>query len=107
MERRPALLPEVRRVLALARTDKRSAEQQLAALSLDEQLALVCEAPVATRARMLELLPAPEAVIPLLPEAELCFTVKSVGTDDSSWILEHASNEQLAACIDLDAWRGL
>jgi hypothetical protein len=45
-------------------------------------------------------------VIPQLPEAELCFTVKAVGLESASWLLEHATPEQLVACLDLDGWEG-
>ncbi len=107
METRPGTRPEPRHVLRLARGDKRGAEALLAGLPFEEQVAIVCETPLAGRARMLELLPEPEAVIPMIPEAELCFTVKAVGLDDASWILEHASADQLTACADLDAWNGL
>jgi hypothetical protein len=100
-------LPEARRVLEIARRDKSAAEKALSTLPLEMQVAVVCEAPAAQRARMLELVPSPEQVIPLLPEAELCFTVKAVGLDDATWILEYASESQLATCIDLDAWSGL
>jgi len=94
-------------LLALARHDKHAAEEALAGLSLEHQLALVCEAPAGQRARLLELLPQPEAAVPLLPDAELVFTVKAVGLDDGSWLLEHATPRQLATCFDLDAWQGL
>ena len=70
-------------------------------------MALTCETPAAQRGRLLELTPVPEKVIPLLPEAELCFTVKAVGLADASWILEHATPRQIVAGIDLDTWRGL
>jgi Family of unknown function (DUF6178) len=101
----PSLPPdETRRLLALARRDRGAAEKALAALSVDAQLALICETPLSQRGEMLALLSAPEAVIPLLPEAELCFIVKAVGLADAPWILEHASPEQVQACIDLDAW---
>jgi hypothetical protein len=96
-----------RQVLVLARSDKRAAEEALAGLPLEQQVALVCEAPAGQRARLLELLPEPETVVPLLPDAELVFTVKAVGLDDSSWLLEHATPRQLATCFDLDAWDGL
>ena len=56
------------------------------------------------RSRLLDLMPAPEAVIPALPEAELCFIAKAVGLADAGWILEHASDTQVQACFDLDAW---
>jgi len=65
----------------------------------------VCETPVARRAELLDLLRAPEQVIPRLPEAELCFTVKAIGLADAGWLLAHATDEQVQACVDLDAWR--
>lgn len=98
---------EARCILELARRDRGSAREALAALGVEEQVALVCETPVAQRAELLELSPNPEAVIPALPEAELCFTVKSLGLADAGWLLEHASDSQLVSCIDLDAWNGL
>lgn len=93
-----------RRILDLARTDRDAARRALAEQSLDAQVELVCETPVARRAALLELLAEPELVIPLLPEAELCFTVKAVGLESASWLLEHATADQLVACVDLDAW---
>jgi len=106
--RTPQDLPAgARELLALARRDKRAALAALAGLTHDLQVALVCEAPADQRARLLELTPEPEAIIPRLPEAEFVFTVKAVGLDDSSWLLEHATPQQLATCFDLDAWNGL
>jgi hypothetical protein len=99
--------PEAKHVLNLARRDKKAAEAMLASLSLEDQVVVVCEAPLASRAKVLELSPKPEALIPQIPEAELCFTVKAVGIMDGSWILEHATPEQLVACGDLDAWSGI
>jgi len=96
---------EADRILALARRDQRAAREAVAALDLAAQVALVCESPVSRRAEVLDLLPAPEAVIPALPEAELCFTAKAIGLADAGPLLEHATPEQLKACIDLDAWR--
>ena len=75
-------------------------------MSLDAQVALVCDAPLSRRAELLDLLPEPEAVIPRIPEAELCFTIKAIGLADSPWILEHATPAQISTCIDLDAWSG-
>ncbi|HIF95571.1 MAG TPA: hypothetical protein EYQ54_00840 [Myxococcales bacterium] len=59
------------------------------------------------RGALLELSDTPEALIPLIPEAELCFTCKQLGVSDASWILSLATTEQIIACIDLDAWNGL
>jgi hypothetical protein len=104
---RPGRSERARDLLALVRTDRASAELAVARLPIEEQLALVCEAPVSRRQDLLQLLPEPERVIPLLPEAELCFTVKAVGLADATWILEYATPDQIVACLDLDAWRGV
>jgi Family of unknown function (DUF6178) len=93
-------------LVALARRDPRAAEQALAALPLAAQVAVVCEAPLAERARILGLVPEPEALIPELPPAELCFTIKAIGLADAAWVLEYATPEQTVAALDLDAWRG-
>jgi hypothetical protein len=98
--------PASRRFLELARRDRAAAEEALAKLSLEEQLAVVCEAPLGARAHILSLLAEPEAVIPRIPAAELCFTVKEIGLADAAWLLEHATPEQTVAAIDLDAWHG-
>jgi hypothetical protein len=95
---------EAKRILALAREDRDGARAALAALSVDEQVALVCETPVARRAELLDLVRAPELVVPRLPEAELCFTVKAIGLADAGWVLAHATDEQIQSCVDLDAW---
>jgi hypothetical protein len=97
---------DVRSVLGLARRDRAAAGKALAELDLAAQVALVCSAPAGRRAELLDLAPQPEALIPLLPEAELCFTVKAVGLESATWLLEHATQEQVVACLDLDAWRG-
>ena len=76
-------------------------------LSDEEQVAAICEAPIAMRGALLELAEAPEVLIPLFPEAELCFTCKQLGVSDASWILDYATTDQILACIDLDAWSGL
>jgi hypothetical protein len=75
-------------------------------MTLDQQVALVCDTPLSRRSAILQLLPAPEAVIPLIPEAELCFTAKMIGIEDAAWLLEYATPEQIVACVDLDGWRG-
>jgi hypothetical protein len=95
-----------RDLLALARRDARAAERALAELPISAQVAVVCEAPLADRGRILGLVPHPEALIPALPPAELCFTVKAIGLADAAWVLEHATPEQTVAAFDLDAWRG-
>jgi len=102
------ILPaDTRRLLELARTDRAAARAQVDALSVEGQVALVCEAPMARRRDLLELVSNPEALVPELPEAELCYTIKAIGIPDAGWLMEHATNEQLVACIDLDAWSDL
>lgn len=81
------------------------AREILRTLTVDDQVALVCELPVDARAQLLDLLPSPEKLIPELPEAELCFTAKAVGLGDAGWILAHATEGQIQACLDLDVWR--
>jgi len=107
MATRPALPPEPKRILDIARTDRIAATRALAELPLEEQVALVCETPVARRAELLNLAPLPEEVIPQIPEAELCFTVKAIGLADAPWLLEYATPEQVVACVDLDGWTGV
>ncbi|MGH0033220.1 MAG: DUF6178 family protein [Myxococcota bacterium] len=102
----PPASAESRRLLELARRDRDAAVSELARASVEDQVALVCEAPLAERARVLGLLPEPERVIPRLPEAELCFLVKAQGLSDAGWILAHATPEQVVAAVDLDAWHG-
>ena len=65
----PAPAADAERVLDLARRDRVAATKVMADLSLDEQVAVVCEAPVRRRAELLDLAPAPEELIPLIPEA--------------------------------------
>jgi hypothetical protein len=106
MRGRLAMPPTARRVLQRAREDRVDATRMLAELEPDAQVALVCETPLARRAELLSLLPEPESVVPRLPEAELCFTLKAIGVTDASWLLELASEEQIVAGLDLDAWKG-
>jgi hypothetical protein len=104
----PSPLPAgVRRILELAKRDRAAARAALGVLPVDEQVALICEAPLRRRAELLSLVSAPEAVIPRIPPAELCFVAKAVGLSDAGWLLEHASEEQIATAIDLDAWSAL
>jgi len=102
----PTSSTDPQRILALGRNEKNAATAAIRSMPLEEQVALVCETPLARRSEMLALLPIPEDVIPLIPEAELCFTVKAIGIEDSSWLLEHATPEQVVACVDLDSWQG-
>ena len=107
MELTPDTKPEARRLLQLAREDRRAAEKILGALPPERQAALLLDTSLPIRRQLIELLPDPEAVIPLLPEAELCYTCRTIGLEDASWLLPLATNEQLVACFDLDVWRGV
>jgi len=102
----PATATTIARILDLARRERPLATRAIEGMTLDQQVALVCDTPLARRAQILELLPNPEAVIPLIPEAELCFTVKAIGIEDAVWVLNHATSEQIVACVDLDGWSG-
>ena len=95
-----------RQLLQLARRDRAAAEEALGKLPLEAQLALVCEAPLGDRGLLLGLVGEPERLVPALPPAELCFTLKAIGLADAAWLLEYATAEQTVAAVDLDAWRG-
>ncbi len=94
-------LPEI---LTLARRDPRRAAAQLGTAPHSVQVDVVCQIPPAERPKLLEQLPEPERIIPALPEGELCFTLKATGVHDSAWIVEYANDDQVIACVDLDAW---
>ena len=103
---KPAVAPRelARNLMRLARGDRAGASAALNALDADQCVAVICETPVAARAELLGLLDEPEAVVPLLPEAELCFTAKAIGLHDAGWLLGIATPEQWVACVDLDSW---
>jgi hypothetical protein len=107
MNIRENTFPAARQLLKTAEKDPALARREMRSLSDEEQIAAICEAPIAMRAALLELAEAPEVLIPLFPEAELCFTCKQVGVSDASWLLNYATTDQILACIDLDAWSGL
>lgn len=99
--------PEARQLLKLARNDRRAAEKELAALTPERQATVICEASLPIRRQMIELLSDPEAVIPLIPEAEFCYTCRWIGLEDSAWLLEMATEAQIVAGFDLDVWSGI
>ncbi len=101
------LLPDVRALLKLAREDRAAARTLLDDLEAEAQAAVVCEAPIAQRRALLDLVSHPEQIVPLLPEAELCFTCKAIGVEDAAWLLSHATEHQIVACVDLDAFEDL
>ena len=64
----PAPPQDARRIAKLARSDRAAAEKALAGLSVEEQVALVCDTAVGGRAELPGMLPAPEQVIPRVPQ---------------------------------------
>jgi hypothetical protein len=59
------------------------------------------------RNEILELVDCVDEVVPLFPEAELASTIVATGVVDAGWLVEFATAEQRAACVDLDCWRGI
>jgi hypothetical protein len=57
------------------------------------------------RGAFLMLCDAPEKIVPLLPEADLCGAIRASGMSEGAWLLELATAEQRQACFDLDCWR--
>jgi hypothetical protein len=100
------MIPSRRCPTAPPPTATRPQPDQLASFATDQQVALVCAAPVQRRGELLDLLPEPERVVPRLPEAEFCFTVKAIGLESACWLLELATPEQVVAAVDLDGWSG-
>ena len=107
MELSREFIPEARRLLKLARSDRKAAERELDSLPPEQQAAVLVEAPLSIRRNLFDLLKDPEAVVPHIPEAELVYTCRSIGLADSNWLLPMATPTQLVACFDLDAWEGL
>ena len=93
-------------VLRRARTDRKAARAQLRGVS-PEALASACQdlRPEA-RNEFLMLVDHPEHVVPHLPDAELCFTIRAGGMSEAAWLLEMATPRQRQACVDLDVWQG-
>ncbi|MFQ5513874.1 MAG: DUF6178 family protein [Myxococcota bacterium] len=91
-------------LLRLARRDRAAARARLRALSPEAQARACQELRPEVRSEFLMLLDHPEKVVPLLPDAEVCFTVRAGGMSEAAWLLEMASPEQLRACFDLDCW---
>jgi hypothetical protein len=91
-------------LLRLARTNREAAREQLRSLSPELQAHAYRELRHGVRSEFLMLLDNPERVLPLLPEAEVCITLRAGGMSEAAWMLEFASAAQLRACFDLDCW---
>jgi uncharacterized protein DUF6178 len=93
-------------LLRLGRSDRAAARARLRELAPEEIASLCQELRPEARTEFLMLLDRPEAVVPLLPEAELVHTVRAGGMSEAAWLLEIATPEQRVACFDLDCWNG-
>ncbi len=100
------LPPRARELLEVAARDRAAARRAAEAVDPDTFVGLVCEAPARARPALLDLAPDPAAVVARIPEVDLCTTLDAAGVAEAGWILEHATPEQIAACVDLDAWQG-
>jgi len=108
-ERTPAPLgppPSGAELLRLTRSDRAAAKRALAALSPEEQVNAVLSLRPESRGELLLQFEHPEAIVPLLPEAELVQTVRTGGMSEAAWLLELATPEQRVAAFDLDCWNG-
>lgn len=94
-------------LLRMARTQPEEARARLRELSAARQAELCLELRPEVRSEFLLLLDQPEDVVPLLPDTEVCITVRAAGMTEASWLLELSSPEQRQACFDLDCWREL
>jgi len=92
-------------LLRLARKDRSAAREKLRRLDAEAQADACQELRPEVRSEFLMLLDHPENVVPLLPEAEVCISVRASGMSEASWLLELASPDQIRACFDLDCWR--
>ncbi len=102
----PVLPAEARRILDLARTDRATARKALAQHSAADQAKLLLETPISRRTALLDLVDQPEEVIPALPAADVCLMARSIGLEEAGWLLSCATDEQLQASVDIDAWDG-
>lgn len=91
-------------ILKLARSQRKNAIAELVTLPLENAIALICETKMSRRGELLALFPDLSKIIPALPDAELCYTLKAVGLGDAGWIVSNATSDQIKSCVDLDAW---
>jgi len=71
---------------------------------LDQIRAQVAQARGSQKLRLLLDAPIPGAVIQRMPPQELMMTFKDIGKADCAELIELATPEQLAVCLDLDCW---
>jgi hypothetical protein len=92
-------------LLRLARASRDAAKKKLRGLSSQQQAHACVELRPESRSEFLLLLDHPERVVPLLPDSEVCLTVRGAGMTDGAWLLELSTPEQRRACYDLDCWK--
>ncbi len=93
-------------ILRLSRRDRAAAVRAVRELPPEAQAQACQDLRPEVRHQFLMLLDSPEKVVPLLPEMELCATIRSGGMSEAAWLLELATAEQRQACFDLDCWSG-
>jgi len=91
-------------LLRRGRRDRRSARELMRGRTPAELASACQDLRPESRNELLMLMDAPEQVVPLLPEAELCITIRAGGMSEAAWLLELATAEQRQACVDLDVW---
>jgi hypothetical protein len=94
------------RLLRLAEERPDEVRALLRALGAEGQARACQDLRPELRPRFLMLVDEPEAVVPLLPDAEVCITIRATGMSEAAWLLEIATPEQRQACFDLDCWQG-
>ncbi len=105
-ERRPAARSTGPEILRLARRDRDAGRDALAGLGPEAQASACLELRPELRVEFLMLCEQPEAVVPLLGDAEVASIARATGMEEAPWLLELASPDQLRACFDLDCWQG-
>jgi len=92
-------------LLRRGRKDRRATRELLRTLAPADLAAACQDLRPEARNEFLMLIDHPEEVVPLLPAAEVCITIRAGGMSEAAWLLELGTPEQRQACVDLDVWR--
>jgi hypothetical protein len=92
-------------LLRLAEKDPLEAERRFNALPFFEKMALVLSLRRKDREKLILLSTEPQRLVENMPEEEFYFTIKELGEEDSLTLLELASPQQIAFCLDLEVWK--
>jgi hypothetical protein len=92
-------------LLRLAEKDPLEAERRFNALPFFEKMALVLSLRRKDREKLILLSTEPQRLVQNMPEEEFYFTLKELGEEDSLTLLELASPQQIAFCLDLEVWK--